>query len=550
MPAKEIAFHQPAREAILRGIQTLAEAVAVTLGPKGRNVVIEKSYGSPTITKDGVTVAKEIELEHKFENMGAQMVREVASRTSDKAGDGTTTATVLARFIYEEGLKLVAAGHNPMDLKRGIDRAVEVVVEQLKKQSKPTQGKKEIAQVGTISANGDETIGNIIAEAMEKVGKEGVITVEEAKGIESVLDVVEGMQFDRGYLSPYFVTDTEEMEAVLEEPLILLNEKKISSMKDLLPLLEQVARSSKPLLIIAEEVEGEALATLVVNKLRGTLQVCAVKAPGFGDRRKEMLKDIATLTGAQVISEELGIKMEQLAMKDLGRAKRVTVDKDNTTLVDGAGKKSDIEARIKVIRGQIEETTSDYDREKLQERLAKLVGGVAVINVGAATETEMKEKKARVEDALHATRAAVEEGIVPGGGVAYMRCLDALKGVKVEKDSDEKFGVEIVRKTLGHPARRIAENAGWDGPVVLAKIRDGEGSFGFNAATEVFEDLVKAGVIDPTKVERTALQNAASVASLLLTTEALVAEKPNKKKKGGAAGGGMGGPGDMEDMDY
>ena len=550
MPAKEIIYHQGARDAILRGVNTLAEAVAVTLGPKGRNVVIEKTFGAPTITKDGVTVAKEIEIEPRFENMGAQMVREVASKTSDKAGDGTTTATILARGIYEEGLRLVSSGHNPMDLKRGIDKAVVAVVAELKKMSKPTAGKKDIAQVGSISANGDSPIGDIIAEAMDKVGKEGVITVEEAKGLETTLDVVEGMQFDRGYTSPYFVTNPERMEAVFEDAYILVTERKVTAMADLVGILEQVARAAKPLLIIAEEVEGEALATLVVNKLRGTLQVCAVKAPGFGDRRKEMLKDIATLTGAQVISDELGIKMEQLAMKDLGRAKRVTVDKDNTTLVDGAGKKSDIEARIKTIRGQIEETTSDYDREKLQERLAKLVGGVAVINVGAATETEMKEKKARVEDALHATRAAVEEGIVPGGGVAYMRCLDALKGVKVEKDSDEKFGVEIVRKTLGHPARRIAENAGWDGPVVLAKIRDGEGSFGFNAATEVFEDLVKAGVIDPTKVERTALQNAASVASLLLTTEALVAEKPKKKKKGGAPGGGMGGPGDMEDMDY
>jgi chaperonin GroEL len=544
MPAKEIVFHQPAREAILRGIQTLAEAVAVTLGPKGRNVVIEKSYGSPTITKDGVTVAKEIELEHKFENMGAQMVREVASRTSDKAGDGTTTATVLARFIYEEGLKLVAAGHNPMDLKRGIDRAVEVVVEQLKKQSKPTQGKKEIAQVGTISANGDETIGNIIAEAMEKVGKEGVITVEEAKGLETTLDVVEGMQFDRGYSSPYFVTNPDRMEAVLEEPYILITERKISAMADLIPVLEQVARSGKPLLIVAEDVEGEALATLVVNKLRGTLHVCAVKAPGFGDRRKEMLKDIAVLIGGQVVAEELGIKLEQLTLKDLGRAKRITIDKDNTTIVDGEGKKSDIEGRIKQMRAQIEETTSDYDREKLQERLAKLVGGVAVIEVGAATETEMKEKKARVEDALHATRAAVEEGIVPGGGVAYIRAIDALRVLKVE--GEQIFGVQIVMKALEWPAKRIAENAGWDGPVVLNKILEGKGAFGFNAQTEVYEDLDKAGVIDPTKVSRTALQNAASVASLLLTTEAMVAEKP-KKKAAAAPGAGMGG---MEDMDY
>ncbi len=548
MPAKEIAFHQPAREAILRGVQMLAEAVAVTLGPKGRNVVIEKSYGSPTITKDGVTVAKEIEVENKFENMGAQMVKEVASQTSDKAGDGTTTATVLARAIYEEGLRLVAAGHNPMDLKRGIDRAVEVVVEQLKKQSKPTQGKKDIAQVGTISANGDTTIGNIIAEAMDKVGKEGVITVEEAKGLETTLEVVEGMQFDRGYVSPYFVTNPDRMEAILEEPYILITEKKVSAMADIIPVLEQVARSGKPLLILAEEIEGEALATLVVNKLRGTLKVCAVKAPGFGDRRKEMLKDISVLTGGQVVAEELGIKLEQLGLKDLGGAKRVVIDKDNTTLVDGAGKKADIEARIKQIRAQIEETTSDYDREKLQERLAKLVGGVAVINVGAATETEMKEKKARVEDALHATRAAVEEGIVPGGGVAYLRALGTLKKLDVP-DGDQLFGVQIVRRALEGPARRIAENAGFDGAVVVARIMDGKGGFGFNAQTEVYEDLDKAGVIDPTKVARTALQNAASVASLLLTTEAMVADKPRKKAGGGMPAGGMGGGG-MDDMDY
>jgi len=547
MPAKEIAFHQPAREAILRGVQTLAEAVAVTLGPKGRNVVIEKSFGSPTITKDGVTVAKEIEVEPKFENMGAQMVKEVASKTSDKAGDGTTTATVLARAIYEEGLKLVAAGNNPMDLKRGIDRAVEVVVGELKKLSKSTQGKKDIAQVGTISANGDDTIGNIIAEAMEKVGKEGVITVEEAKGLETTLEVVEGMQFDRGYVSPYFVTNPDRMEAVLDDAYILITEKKISAMADLVPVLEQVARSGKPLLIVAEDVEGEALATLVVNKLRGTLHVCAVKAPGFGDRRKEMLKDIAVLTGGQVVAEELGIKLEQLTLKDLGRAKRITVDKDNTTIVDGEGKRADIEARIKQIRAQVEETTSDYDREKLQERLAKLVGGVAVINVGAATETEMKEKKARVEDALHATRAAVEEGIVPGGGVAYLRALDALRKLNTP-EGDQRFGVQIVAKALQAPARRIAENAGWDGPVVVARIEEGKGAFGFNAQTEVFEDLEKAGVIDPTKVSRTALQNAASVASLLLTTEAMVAEKPKKKAAAGAGMGGMGGG--MEDMDY
>ncbi|HSN91924.1 MAG TPA: chaperonin GroEL [Anaeromyxobacteraceae bacterium] len=551
MPAKEIVFHQGAREAILRGVQTLAEAVAVTLGPKGRNVVIEKSWGSPTITKDGVTVAKEIELEPRFENMGAQMVREVAAQTSDKAGDGTTTATILARAIYEEGMKLVAAGHNPMDLKRGIDKAVEAIVADLKKMSKATQGKKEITQVGTISANGDETIGNIIAEAMEKVGKEGVITVEEAKGLETTLEVVEGMQFDRGYVSPYFVTNPDRMEAVLEDPYLLVTEKKISAMADLIPVLEQVARSGKPLLIVAEDLEGEALATLVVNKLRGTLHVCGVKAPGFGDRRKEMLKDIATLTGAEVVAEELGIKLEQIKLEHLGRAKRITVDKDNTTIVDGEGKKADIEARIKQIRAQIEETTSDYDKEKLQERLAKIVGGVAVINVGAATETEMKEKKARVEDALHATRAAVEEGIVAGGGVAYLRCLPALKGIKAAEGSDEQWGVEVVRKALEHPARRIAENAGWEGAVVISRILEGTGAFGFNAATEVYEDLEKAGVIDPTKVERTALQNAASVASLLLTTEAMVAEKPRKKKGGGAgAGAGGGGMGDMEDMEY
>jgi chaperonin GroEL len=550
MPAKEIAFHQGAREAILRGVQTLAEAVAVTLGPKGRNVVIDKSFGSPTITKDGVTVAKEIEVEHRFENMGAQMVREVASQTSDKAGDGTTTATVLARAIYEEGLKLVSAGHNPMDLKRGIDRAVELVVSELQKLSKPTQGKKEIAQVGTISANGDTTIGNIIAEAMEKVGKEGVITVEEAKGLETTLDVVEGMQFDRGYVSPYFVTNPDRMEAVLEDPYLLITEKKVSAMADLIPVLEQIARSGKPLLIVAEDIEGEALATLVVNKLRGTLHVCAVKAPGFGDRRKEMLKDLATLTGGEVVAEELGIKLEQLTLKELGRAKRVTVDKENTTIVDGEGKRADIEGRIKQIRAQIEETTSDYDREKLQERLAKLVGGVAVIQVGAATETEMKEKKARVEDALHATRAAVEEGIVPGGGVAYLRALPALRSLDVP-DGDQRFGVQIVRKALEYPARRIAENAGWDGAVVISKIVEGKGSFGFNAQTEAFEELEPAGVIDPTKVSRTALQNAASVASLLLTTEAMVAEKPKKKAAGGMAGGGMGGMGGgMDDMDY
>ncbi len=548
MAAKEIYFHQSARDAILRGVRTLADAVAITLGPKGRNVVLEKSFGSPTITKDGVTVAKEIDLENKFENMGAQMVKEVASQTSDKAGDGTTTATVLARSIYEEGLKLVAAGHSPMDLKRGIDKAVEVVVAELKKMSKPTKNRKEIAQVGSISANGDETIGNIIAEAMDKVGKEGVITVEEAKGLETTLEVVEGMQFDRGYISPYFVTNRERMEAVLEDPYILISEKKISAMPELIPILEQVARSGKPLLLIAEDVEGEALATLVVNKIRGVLNVCAVKAPGFGDRRKEMLKDIATLTGGQVVSEELGIKFESLALSDLGRAKRVVVDKDNTTIIDGAGKKAEIEGRIKLIRNQIADTTSDYDREKLQERLAKLVGGVAVINVGAATETEMKEKKARVEDALHATRAAVEEGIVPGGGVAYLRCLASIEKLKLGGELD--FGVQIVHRALEEPLRRIAINAGAEGAVVLNRVKEGTGAFGFNALTEAFEDLEKAGVIDPTKVERMALQNAASVASLLLTTEAMVAERP-KTAKGKAAGGGGGMPDyGGEDMDY
>jgi len=547
MAAKEIFFHQSAREAILRGVRILSDAVAVTLGPKGRNVVIEKSFGSPTVTKDGVTVAKEIDLENKFENMGAQMVKEVASKTSDKAGDGTTTATVLARAIYEEGLKLVAAGHSPMDLKRGIDKAVEVVVEELKKLSKPTTDKKAIAQVGTISANGDETIGTIIADAMEKVGKEGVITVEEAKGLETTLDVVEGMQFDRGYVSPYFVTNRERMEVVMDDPYILISEKKVSSMQDMIPILEQVARSGKPLLIIADEVEGEALATLVVNKIRGVLNVAAVKAPGFGDRRKEMLKDVATLTGGMVVSEELGHKYESLTLNDLGRAKRITVDKDNTTIVDGAGKKGEIEGRIKLIRSQIETTTSDYDREKLQERLAKLVGGVAVINVGAATETEMKEKKARVEDALHATRAAVEEGIVPGGGVAYLRTLGALDKMKLGGEQD--FGVEIIKKALQEPLRKIAGNAGLEGAVVINKVKEGTGAFGFNARTEVYEDLEKAGVIDPTKVERTALQNAASVASLLLTTEAMVAERPKKKAKGGGGGGGMPDYGG-DDMDY
>jgi chaperonin GroEL len=536
--SKEILFDMRAREAILNGVNTLADAVKVTLGPKGRNVVIEKSFGAPTITKDGVTVAKEIELENRFENMGAQMVREVASKTSDVAGDGTTTATVLAQAIYREGSKLVAAGHNPMEIKRGIEKAVIAVVEQLKKLSKPTKDPKEIAQVGIISANGDTTIGNIIAEAMAKVGKEGVITVEEAKGLETTLEVVEGMQFDRGYLSPYFVTDPERMEAILEDPYILIHEKKISSMKELLPLLEQVARAGKPLLIVAEEVEGEALATLVVNKLRGTLNAAAVKAPGFGDRRKAMLEDVAVLTGGRLIAEDLGIKLETVTLKDMGRAKRVTIDRDTTTIVDGRGKKADIEARVKQIRAQIEEATSDYDREKLQERLAKLVGGVAVINVGAATETEMKEKKARVEDALHATRAAVEEGIVPGGGVAYLRCLPALEKLKV--DGGEKFGVDIVRRALEEPLRWIVQNGGWEGSIVVNKVREGKDAFGFNAQTGVYEDLLQAGVIDPTKVARFALQNASSVASLMLTTEAMVAERPKEKEEAGAGAGGYG----------
>jgi chaperonin GroEL len=526
--AKEIKFEQEGRAAILKGINTLANAVKVTLGPKGRNVLIEKSFGSPTITKDGVTVAKEIELEDKFENMGAQMVKEVASKTSDVAGDGTTTATVLAQAIYREGIKLVTAGHNPMEIKRGIDRAVNVVVDELKKMSKETKGQKEIAQVGTISANNDDTIGKIIAEAMDKVGKEGVITVEEAKGMETTLEIVEGMQFDRGYLSPYFVTDAERMECILDEPYLLIHEKKISSMKDLLPILEQIARSGKPFLILAEDVEGEALATLVVNKLRGTLKCAAVKAPGFGDRRKAMMEDIATLTGGRMIAEDLGIKLENIRMEDLGQAKRVTIDKDNTTIVEGAGKKADIEGRVKQIRAQIEETTSDYDREKLQERLAKIVGGVAIINVGAATETEMKEKKARVEDALHATRAAVEEGIVAGGGVALIRSMPALSKLKL--DSAQQLGVDIIKKAVEEPLRWIAQNAGYDGSIVTEKVKNGKDSFGFNAQTEQYEDLVESGIIDPTKVVRCAIQNAASVASLLITTEALVAEKPKKEE--------------------
>ncbi|MEW6186333.1 MAG: chaperonin GroEL [Thermodesulfobacteriota bacterium] len=528
MSAKEIKYDSKAREAMRVGVDTLADAVKVTLGPKGRNVILDKSFGSPAITKDGVTVAKEIELEDKFENMGAQMVKEVASKTSDVAGDGTTTATLLAQAIFREGSKLVAAGSNPMAIKRGIEKAVEAVVKELKSISKPTKDHKEIAQVGTISANNDATIGNIIAEAMEKVGKEGVITVEEAKSMETTLEVVEGMQFDRGYISPYFVTDPEKMVAVLSDPYILINEKKISNMKDLLPVLEQIAKMGRPLMIIAEEVEGEALATLVVNKLRGTLFCAAVKAPGFGDRRKAMLEDIAILTGGQMISEDLGIKLENVSLKDLGTAKRITIDKDNTTIVDGGGEKSALEGRVKQIRAQIDETTSDYDREKLQERLAKLIGGVAVINVGAATETEMKEKKARVEDALNATRAAVEEGIVPGGGIALLRCLQALEGVK--SDGEEALGVNIIRRSLEEPVRQIASNAGFEGSVVVEKVKAEKGSMGFNADTGIYEDLMKAGVIDPTKVTRFALQNAASVASLLLTTEAMVAEKPKEKE--------------------
>jgi len=539
--AKEIKYDMKAREAMLNGVITLADAVGVTLGPKGRNVVIDKSWGSPTVTKDGVTVAKEIELEDKFENMGAQMVKEVASKTSDMAGDGTTTATLLAKGIYEQGQKLVAAGNNPMAIKRGIDTAIDVIVDQLREMSKQTKDQREIAQVGTISANSDETIGNIIAEAMSKVGKEGVITVEEAKVMETSLEVVEGMQFDRGYLSPYFVTDSEKMVTSLEEPYILINEKKISTMKDLLPVLEQVAKMGKPLVIIAEDVDGEALATLVVNKLRGTLQVAAVKAPGFGDRRKAMLEDIAILTGGQVISEDLGIKLENITIGDLGTAKRISIDKDNTTVVDGAGSRSALEGRVKQIRAQIEETSSDYDREKLQERLAKLIGGVAVINVGAATETEMKEKKARVEDALNATRAAVEEGIVPGGGVALVRCLPALKNINV--DADQKLGVDVVMRAIEEPLRQIANNAGIEGSVVIDKVKNNEGSFGYNAATGVYEDLMNAGVIDPTKVVRFAMQNAGSVASLMLTTEAMVADKPEEKDSGGMMPGGGGMPG-------
>src|SRR5215468_3667129 len=536
MAAKDIIFDERARNRVMAGVDTLANAVKVTLGPRGRNVVIEKSWGAPTVTKDGVTVAKEIELENKFENMGAQMVKEVASKTSDNAGDGTTTATVLAQSIYREGSKLVAAGHNPMELKRGIDTAVGAVIESLKKLSTPTKGKEDIAQVGTISANGDTEIGEMIAEAMKKVGKEGVITVEEAKTLTSELDVVEGMQFDRGYLSAYFVTDTERMEAVLNDVYILIHEKKISSMKELLPVLEQVAKVGKPLLIVAEDVDGEALATLVVNKLRGTLHVCAVKAPGFGDRRKEMLKDLAVLTGGQAVTEDLGLKLENLTLQDLGQAKRITVDKDNTTVVDGAGKKSDIEARVKTIRKQIEETTSDYDREKLQERLAKLVGGVAIIRVGAATEVEMKEKKARVEDALHATRAAIEEGIVPGGGVALLRAQSSLDSLKL--DDEQRFGVSIIRRAIEEPLRQIVQNAGLEGSIVVNKVKEGKDDFGYNAATDQYVNLLPQGVIDPVKVVRTALQNAASVASLMLTTECLVAERPKEEKAAGGGGHG------------
>lgn len=547
MAAKEIKYDANAREKISRGVDILANAVKVTLGPRGRNVVLEKSWGAPTVTKDGVTVAKEIELEDKFENMGAQMVKEVASKTSDMAGDGTTTATILAQAIYREGSKLVAAGMNPMSLKRGIDKSVQLIVEELKKISKPIKDKKEIAQVGTVSANNDRTIGDTIAEAMEKVGKEGVITVEEAKSMETTLEVVEGMQFDRGYVSPYFVTDAEKMEIHLEDPLILLNEKKISNMKDMVPILEQIAKMGKPLLIVAEDIEGEALATLVVNKIRGTLKCAAVKAPGFGDRRKAMLEDIGILTGGKVISEDLGIKLENVTIKDLGSCKRLAIDKDNTTIIDGAGKKEDIEGRVKQIRAQIEETTSDYDREKLQERLAKLVGGVAVIKVGAATEIEMKEKKARVEDALHATRAAVEEGIVPGGGVALLRTLPLLEKNKLP--ADEQYGLNIVKRAIEEPLRQIVCNAGYEGSIVVEKVKSLKGNKGFDADEGKYTDMLEAGIIDPTKVTRFAIQNAVSVSSLLLTTEAMVAEKPKKKPVApGMPPGGM--PPDMGDYDY
>ncbi len=540
MAAKQIQYSENARAAILRGVNQLADAVKATLGPKGRNAILDKKFGAPLITKDGVTVAKEIELKDPYENMGAQLVREVASKTSDVAGDGTTTATVLAQAIYREGVKNITAGANPMDIKRGIDKAVEVVAEELKKLSKPCKTKKEISQIGTISANNDSTIGDLIAEAMDKVGKDGVITVEEAKSMTTSLDVVEGMQFDRGYISPYFITDAERMEASLEDVFILINEKKVSSMKDLLPILEQVAKMGKPLVIVAEDVEGEALATLVVNKLRGTLNVAAVKAPGFGDRRKAMLEDIAILTGGQVISEDLGLKLENVKLTDLGRAKRVTIDKDNTTIVEGHGDKKKIDARTKQIRAQVEETTSDYDREKLQERLAKIVGGVAVINVGASTETEMKEKKARVEDALHATKAAVEEGVVPGGGVALLRCVSALEKVKLEHD--QQVGVNIVKRALEEPIRQIAGNAGMEGSVVVEHVKKEKETAGFDAASEKYVDMLEAGIIDPTKVTRYALQNAASVAGLMLTTEVMVTEIPEEKKApamGHSHGGGM-----------
>jgi chaperonin GroEL len=541
MAAKELHFNVEARAALKRGVDQLADAVKVTLGPKGRNVVLDKKFGAPTITKDGVTVAKEIELADPLENMGAQMVKEVATKTSDLAGDGTTTATVLAQAIFREGLKNVTAGVNPMALKRGIDKAVATVVEELKKISVPTAGKKEIAQVGAISSNNDKEIGDLISEAMEKVGKDGVITVEEAKGLETTLETVDGMQFDRGYLSPYFVTDPEKMEAVLEDAYILIHDKKISSMKDLLPILEKVAQLGKPMLIIAEDVEGEALATLVVNKLRGTLRICSVKAPGFGDRRKAMLQDVAVLTNGQVISEEVGFKLENAVVSDLGRAKRIVIDKDNTTIIDGAGEDDKIQGRVKEIKTSIDKSTSDYDKEKLQERLAKLAGGVAVINVGAATESEMKEKKARVEDALHATRAAVEEGIVPGGGVAFIRSQKALKALKLE-DADEQIGVEIVRRAIEEPMRMIVQNAGGEGSIIVEKVRASkESNFGYNALTDTYEDLVQAGVIDPTKVTRYALQNAASIAGLLLTTEAIVVEKKEEKAAPAAPGGGMGG---------
>jgi chaperonin GroEL len=548
MSSKQIRYAQDARERLLRGVDQLTQAVRVTLGPRGRNVLIDKSWGSPTVTKDGVTVAKEIELEDRFENLGAQMVREVASKTSDVAGDGTTTATVLAQAIFREGSKMVAAGMSPMDLKRGIDKAVAVIVERLGKQSRRTRTSEEIAQVGTISANGDETIGRILAEAMEKVGKEGVVSVEEAKGTETTLDLVEGMQFDRGYLSPYFATDPERMQVVLEDALVLLHEKKISGMKDLLPLLEQASQQREPILIVAEDVDGEALATLVVNRLRGTLKCAAVKAPGFGDRRKAMLQDMAIVTGGQLIAEELGLKLENVTLKDLGRVKKIVIGRDDTTLIQGAGTKKDIDARCNEIRRQIEVTTSDYDREKLQERLAKLAGGVAVLKVGAATESEMKEKKARVEDALHATRAAIEEGIVPGGGVALLRAQSALDGLEESLPlEEERAGVKIVRRAIEEPLRWIATNAGIEGSIVVQRVKEGRGAFGFNAATEVYEDLVEGGVIDPTKVVRAALQNAASVASLLLTTEALIAERPAKGQGGGAgAMGGMPGMGDLE----